>query len=73
MDFLPDQVKHGGFSDYYLIKISEVAMVGDQNMGFGVELNIQNILPGTYKIDVLISSLKQNYKDMKTELSINIS
>jgi len=48
-------------------------MVGDQNMGFGVELNIQNILPGTYKIDVLISSLKQNYKDMKTELSINIS
>jgi len=73
LNLLPEQIKHGRTPDFYLIRLSEVNMIGDQNLDFGMELNTQGIRPGTYKIDVLISSLKQNYKDKKAELSVKIS
>jgi hypothetical protein len=45
-------------------------MFGDQDMDLKVELNTQNMTRRTYKVNVIASSIKQNYKDKKAELSI---
>jgi hypothetical protein len=72
LSFIPGKTTHGRTPDnsYYLIRYSELEMVGDADMDFRVELNTQNMTPGTYKVGVTIYSTQQNSKYSKSELSI---
>ena len=72
LSFLPGKTTHGRTPDksYYLIRYSELEMVGDEDMDFRVELNIQNQTPGTYKVGITAYSTQQDHKYKKSELSI---
>lgn len=74
LTFIPGKTTHGQIPDnsYYLIRHSELEMVGHQNMDFRVELNTQNMTPGTYKVGVIVYSTQQHYKYKKAELSISM-
>lgn len=72
--FIPGKTIHGQVPDnsYYLIRHSELEMGGDQNMDFRVELNTQNMTPGTYKVGVIAYSTQEAYKYKKAELSVSM-
>jgi len=70
LTFIPGKTTHGQTPDnsYYLIRHSELEMVGDQDMDFRIELNTQNKAPGTYKVGVTAYSTQQDYKYKKAWL-----
>ena len=72
LNVIPGKTIHGRPPDnsYYLIRYTELEMVGHQDMDFRVELNTQNKTPGTYKVGVTAYSTRLDYKYKKVELSI---
>lgn len=74
LSFIPGKTTHGRTPDksYYLIRYSELEMVGDEDMDFRVELNTQNQTPGTYNVGITAYSTQRDQKYKKSELSIFI-
>jgi hypothetical protein len=75
LTFIPGKTIHGRTEDksYYLIRYSEIEMVGKDNIDFRVELNTKGKSPGMYKVLVTIYSTQQDYKYKKSELMINMN
>ena len=75
LTFFPGKTTHGQTEDksYYLIRYSELEMVGRDNLDFRVELNTKGQSPGTYKVVVTIYSTQQDYKFKKSELIIKMN
>ena len=75
LTFIPGKTIHGRTEDksYYLIRYSEIEMVGKDNIDFRVELNTKGKSPGTYKVLVTIYSTQQDYKYSKSELMLNMN
>lgn len=75
LTFIPGKTTHGRTPDksYYLLRYSELEMVGEDNLDFGVELNTKNKSPGTYKVLVTIYSTQQDFKCKKDELLIKMT
>jgi hypothetical protein len=72
LSIIPGKTIHGRTPDksYYLIRYSELEMVGDIDMDFRVELNTQNKTPGTCNVGITAYSTQQGQKYKKSELSI---
>lgn len=65
---------HGPSSDdtYYAIRHSELVMTGDEDIDIRVELNTQNITPGTYRVEVITYSTQPGYKKKQGDLFISM-
>lgn len=75
LTLIPGKTVHGRVSDesYYLIRYSDIELVGLDKIDFRVELNTKGKTPGTYKVLVTVYSTQRDYKFKKTELSIKIT
>lgn len=74
LSYIPGKTQHGRTSDgsYYLIRHSELELVGDDNLDLRVELNTRGKNPGTYKVIVTVYSTQQEFEFKKAELSLEI-
>jgi len=72
LSYIPGKTTHGRMPDksFYHIRHSELDIVGHSDMDFRVELNTQGKSPGTYKVIVTVYSTQQDYKYMKSELTL---
>ena len=70
LSHIPGKTVHGRVSDqsYYLLRYSDLELVGLGNLDFRVELNTTDKTPGTYKVLVTVYSTQRDYKFKKTEL-----
>jgi hypothetical protein len=75
LSFMPGKTTHARTADgsYYLIRYSELEMVGQDKLDFRVELNTQGKSPGTYKVLVTAYSTQQDYKYKKSDLFIRMT
>ncbi len=72
LTFIPGKTIHGRTENkgYYLIRYSELEMVGGDNLDSRVELNTKGQSPGTYKVLVTAYSTQNDYKLRRSELMI---
>ena len=75
LSFLPGKTTHGRTPDesYYLIRYSELEVVGKDNLDFRVELDTTGKSPGTYRVLVTAYSTQQDYKYKKLELTMRMT
>ena len=71
---IQDHTMHGRSSDksFYLINYSDFKILGDGQFNIFVELNTNNISPGTYIIEVRIDTIQKDYKYKKFTLFIDM-
>ena len=75
LSFKPGKTIRGRIQDgsYYLIRFTELEIVGHTNLDLKVELNTTNKSPGTYTIIVTVYSTQQDFKYGKEEIQVNIN
>ncbi len=72
---IPGKTEHGASQDnsYYLIRLSELAIVGEGFLDYYVELNTEGKHPGKYKVSVAIYTTQQTYEYKRYELFVFMS
>lgn len=75
LSLIPGKTVHGRVSDrsYYLIRYSDIELVGLGKKDFRIELNTKGKTPGTYKVLITVYSTQKDYEFKKIELSIEIT
>jgi hypothetical protein len=74
-DMIGDQIKHGKANDnsYYWIHQSKLDIGGHRGVDLQVELNTENITPGTYRIEIDGQTTLREYKYKRERLTLKIN
>ncbi len=74
-DMTGDKIRHGHSEDnsFYWIHQSKLDIGGHRAVDLRVELNTENITPGTYRIEIDAQTTLREYKYKRERLSLKVS